>query len=118
LLTLSGEAGLSPIYHTRWVELRSTDYASKESPISTRREVLAARFFVSEQGDGRSSTPPSYIPSARDFDADYDRGLYEVGLSVQLLVLGLEADVDPYQLLDFFLGLFTLDVAEDDAAGP
>jgi hypothetical protein len=44
------------------VELRNSELPQKEDPISCRREVVAARLFVSEEGDGRSSTPPSWLP--------------------------------------------------------
>lgn len=41
-------------------------------------------------------------------------GLGEIGAGTQLLILGLEAGVDPWEVLDFIVGLVTVDVAKDD----
>ena len=44
----------------------------------------------------------------------YDRRPDEVGFSVYALVVGLEAEVRLLEVLDFVLGIFTIDPMKDD----
>ena len=43
-----------------------------------------------------------------------DNGACEAGLGVQLLIVGVDAGVDPLELLDAVLGLLTIDLRGDD----
>jgi hypothetical protein len=44
-----------------------------------------------------------------------DRGLFEFGLTANLIVLGIDLDLDGAELADFLMGWFGVDILSDDA---
>lgn len=45
---------------------------------------------------------------------DPDYGPFEFGLGVQLLIIGADIGIEPFEILDFALGLLTFDPSGDD----
>lgn len=43
-----------------------------------------------------------------------DYGTAEFGLGLQLLIIGVDVGVDPLEIVDFVVGLFTFDIQDDD----
>jgi hypothetical protein len=54
----------------------------------------------------------SVVDSGRVGNVYY--GLGEIGAGTQLLILGLEVGVDPWEVVDFVVGLVTVDLVKDD----
>jgi len=60
-----------------------------------------AEVSVASAGTDESRTGPQYGPT-------------EIGVGTQLLFLGFDVGIEPYDVLDFVLGLLTLDPKGDD----
>lgn len=64
--------------------------------------------------ESRNGAAVSVVDASVDGGIGPDYGAGEVGLGVQLLIVGVDAGVDPLELLDAVLGLLTLDIRGDD----
>jgi hypothetical protein len=103
------EVGLAPIYWFRSVE---------ES-----RAMILARTLLDANVDAnwtRWYDPNlwTFTPGVERYQRNFDRRLFDFGFSAYL-GLGIDFDFNPVELVDFILGIFTIDFPGDDtAAGP
>jgi hypothetical protein len=58
----------------------------------------------------------TWFPSRKVYNQGFDRRLYDIGLSIYLLV-GADVDFSIVELVDFLAGLVTLDPVGDDKGG-
>ncbi|MDD2943630.1 MAG: hypothetical protein PHC51_11780 [bacterium] len=49
-----------------------------------------------------------------DFGMGPDYGESEIGVSLHAVLVGVDAGFDPVEILDFFTGIFFIDIADDD----
>lgn len=56
----------------------------------------------------------SFLDFTIDGPVGPEYGFWEVGLGAHLLLVGVDAGVDPMQLVDFITGLVCVDIADDD----
>ena len=54
-----------------------------------------------------------FWPGREAYREKYDRGVFDIGVGAYAL-LGAEVHLNPFELLDFFLGFFGVDIAGDD----
>jgi hypothetical protein len=64
--------------------------------------------------ESRNGAAVSVVDASVDGGIGPDYGACEAGLGVQLLIVGVDAGVDPLELLDAVLGLLTIDLRGDD----
>lgn len=64
--------------------------------------------------ESRTGVELSVADATIDGPIGPDYGTAEFGLGGQLGLIGVDLGVDPFEILDFVLGLFTVDLGEDD----
>lgn len=105
----AGEMGIAPL-----VFFRGNDYQK----VQTQRSVLLFKTHMGPPADGafqRWYDPGTWalFPDVASFRANYDRRLFDVGFS-GYLGLGFDLALNPYELVDFILGFFAIDISADD----
>ena len=58
----------------------------------------------------RISIDWSHVPDRKAFERKYDRRLFDLGVSAYAGV-GVDVELNPFELLDFFLGFAGIDIA-------
>jgi len=119
-LTKIAQAGFGS-YTGRWAGLKEGSFAAWDE---TRMEAGFSPFYLHELYR-KSETlvdihhPRPWEPGFRSYLNDQflltDRGFCEVGLTLNFLFFGLDAAVDLAEVADFAVGLFGLDLLDDDA---
>jgi hypothetical protein len=61
---------------------------------------------------------PGWRDASFDLSHLTDRGLFDIGLTVNVIFLGVDLAASPAELVDFVAGLTTFDVLEDDVYSP
>jgi hypothetical protein len=102
------EYGLAPIFHFRAASLDKDE----------TRTILLGKTLMDWKKDANykrwyRSDIWSFFPSIKEYESKYDRRFFDVGLSLYL-GLGLEAYVNPMEVVDFLYGWFGLDISDDD----
>ncbi len=100
------EAGVAPLGYIRAYEDGGVD--------ATSRGVLFGRTF-GRTGDDGSRELSVFAPARSDYFAGYDRRLFDIGVSVRVLIGG-DVEFNPFELVDFVLGFFGADIADDDGS--
>ena len=115
-INFSPELGLAPVFHLRSIDDPETGFDGR-AVIVGKTLVDASENTWSGWADGEQW---HWIPTRSDYAANYDRHLWDVGISLYAIV-GLDIAVNlietPYELVDFVAGLASLgfvDLAGDD----
>lgn len=107
-----GEGGFlgAPIFHYR--SASPTDFTS-----TSRLHVLGCTLMTPEDPDAvaRYGDPRSwsFVPDRHEYQEEFDRRLYDIGLSLYLLI-GFDFDFNAFEFADFTSGWFNVDIGEDD----
>lgn len=64
--------------------------------------------------ESRNGAQLSIVDVTAEGDVGPDYGPAEIGLGLQVLIVGFDAGVEPWELLDFAAGLFFIDLRDDD----
>jgi hypothetical protein len=108
----SGEAGFAPIFY-----FRKNQMGGKNE----NRSVVLFRTNINSEGSAtwRQWYDPKiwqFFPSKLAYEENYDRGMWDVGVSFYALIGGA-IGVNLYEIVDFFTGLVFLDISGDDETG-
>lgn len=112
------EGGISPLVYFRNIETPDSGQQG--------RPVLMGRTLMTPSEDAWNPWHGDHwlwLPSREEYTANYDRHLWDIGVSVYG-VIGFDIVINPiqtpYEIADFFAGIFTFDFAGDDEvwAGP
>ena len=115
-INFSPELGLSPVFHLRSIDDPETGFDGR-AVVAGKTLVDASEKTWSGWADGEQW---HWVPARSDYAANYDRHLWDFGVSLYAIV-GLDVAVNlietPYELADFAVGLVSLgfiDLAGDD----
>lgn len=85
-----------------------TVYLGLPGPRNRRTPKLPVGF------ERQSGAPVKVVDSTDNDNFGPDYGPAEIDLGAQVLIVGVDAGVEPFELLDFVAGLFFIDLRNDD----
>jgi len=100
-----GEIGIAPFYYQRVHGSRGGS--------SKRGIVLGKTYLYIDRINSKDEEFWTYFPGRKQFQENYDRRLFDFGVTA-ILLLGFEVNFNPFEFLDLLLGFVGLDIAGDD----
>ena len=113
--SVSVEVGLAPFYHFRIANEHVREVVLGKMHIQDPPRVVL--FYSPDKRDYDvlhvQMADRSYAPDRKSYERDYDRRLFDIGVSAYFGA-GVDVEFNPFELVDFFLGWFGIDIASDD----